>query len=87
MIEFIRGIRTPLRTHPVSGRGEIPASKPSMEAGVAVVQHELDIGVGLIEVHVQVPGLLHYPLAAGLGGGAQDPGPGGWPRFSIAAST
>jgi hypothetical protein len=41
------------------------------------VQHELDAGACLIKVHAQVPGLLHDPLAAGMGGGAQDPDPAG----------
>ena len=48
-----------------------------MEDGVAVVQHELDVAAGLIEVHAQVPGLLDDPLAAGMGGGAQDTDPAG----------
>jgi hypothetical protein len=73
MIEFMRGIRTPLRTtrRPAAVK---TASKPS-EDGVAVMHYELDAGADLIEVHAQVPALLYDPLAAGMGGGAQDPDP------------
>ena len=76
MIEFMRGIWTPLRTirSPRRGKDRVEAF---MEGGVAVVQQELDVGAGLIEVHAQVPGLLHDPQAAGMGGGAQDPDPAG----------
>ena len=75
-ILVIRGIRTPLRTIRSPARGEYRI-EAFMEDGVAIVQNELDIGAGLIEVHAQVPGLLDDPLAAGMGGGAQDPDPGG----------
>jgi hypothetical protein len=57
---------------PQADRGEYRV-EAFVEGGVAVVQHELDADVRLIEVHAQVPGLLHDPLAAGMGSGAQDP--------------
>ena len=43
------------------------------EAGVPVVQHELDPRPGIFQVHEQVPGLLHDPGLDGVLGGAEDP--------------
>jgi hypothetical protein len=43
-----------------------------VEERVAVVQYELDIRSGVLEVHQQVAGLLDDPAPAGMVGGAQD---------------
>ena len=43
------------------------------EAGVPVMQHELHPRSGVLQVHEQVPGLLHHPGLDRMLGGAQNP--------------
>jgi len=47
------------------------------EAGVPVMNHELDPRPGVRRVHEQVPGLPHDPRLDGMLGGARDPGAAG----------
>jgi hypothetical protein len=43
------------------------------EAGVPVMQHELHAHPRIVQVHQQVPGLLHYPRLNRMPGGSEDP--------------
>jgi hypothetical protein len=60
MTEFIRGAWTAERM-------------TLTPAGVPVMQHELHPRSGVLQVHEQVPGLLHHPGLDRMLGGAQNP--------------
>ena len=47
------------------------------EAGVPVMQDEFHARPCIVQVHQQVPGLLHYPRLDRMLGSAQDPDPAG----------
>jgi len=47
----------------------------SAEAGVPVMQHEPRPDAGVIEIHQEVPGLLHHPGLDRVLRGSENPGP------------
>jgi hypothetical protein len=72
MTEFIRGARTAERMT-LTPAARNTASKRGGEAGVPVMQQELHPRPGVLQVHEQVPGLLHHPGLDRMLGGAKNP--------------
>jgi len=72
MMEFMRGIRTPLLTI-LSPASASTASKGGGELCVAVADPDPGSAAGVFEVHDEVASELHHPLTGGVCGCAQDP--------------
>ncbi|SEG89486.1 hypothetical protein SAMN05444920_106457 [Nonomuraea solani] len=71
MMEFIRGIRTPLLTMRIPASVST-ASKVAGELGVPVSEEELGRATYILQVHGEVAAELGDPLAGGVGGDAED---------------
>src|SRR5437016_40225 len=76
MIEFIRGIRTPVSTVSIPVLGEDPVEQ-GRKLRVPVTDQIFDLCACLVQIHDEIPRCLDYPDRAGMRGSAEDTDPTG----------